>query len=79
MKILKLFSKKKPQITRIASKSVTDTIARAMEEADRIKVIVIVYETLDGDDSPGGLLLQDDVEFSTINWLLDQAKKWVIE
>jgi len=79
MSFLKLFAKKKSPIQRIATQSVTDTIARAMEQADRMERVVIIYETVEGEKSPGGMLVQEDTTFPAINWMLDQAKKWVIE
>jgi hypothetical protein len=73
------FSRKTPRPVFLASKSVTDTIATAMENADKMKTVLIIYESKDGEDVPGGILVQDDVSFSSLNWLVDQAKRWIIE
>jgi hypothetical protein len=77
--ILRLFSRKKSRIERIAPRNVTEAIATAMEEADRIKTIVIIYETVDEDSSEGGIITPEGITSPTLNWLLDQAKKWVLE
>ena len=76
--MLTLF-KKKWKVDRIASKSVTDTLARAMENADKMRNVVVLYDTPEDCDEPGGVFIQEDVAFSSILWLLEQAKKWIIE
>ena len=77
--MLNLFRKKKWKADRIANKSVTEVLARAMEHADRMRTVVVVYDTPEDSDIAGGVIIQEDTTFSSINWMLDQAKKWIIE
>ena len=62
--------------------SVTDTLMRAMEKADRMRTVVVVYDTTDEYEkehgTTGGVIVQDDVKVSTINWMIDQAKRWLL-
>jgi hypothetical protein len=76
--MLSLFQKKK-EWKRLASKSVTETLARAMECADDMDLVVVIYQTKEGCKSPGGVFIQEDTTFSSINWMLDQAKRWILE
>jgi len=74
-----LRKKKTWKADRLASKSVTDVLVRAMENADKMRTVIVIYDTPEECESPGGILLQDDTTFSSILWLLEQAKKWLIE
>ena len=73
-----LFKKKQWKADRLASKSVTDVLAKAMESADKMRTVVVIYDTPEDCDSPGGVFIQEDTTFSSINWMLDQAKKWIL-
>jgi hypothetical protein len=78
--MLSLFKKKKEwKADRLASKIVTETLARAMECADDMDLVVVIYQTNEGCKSPGGVFIQEDTTFSSINWMLDQAKRWILE
>lgn len=60
-------------------KSVTDTLMKAMEKADDMKQVIVIYETHeDNKSASGGIFTQDEMTLSKINWLLDMGKKWVI-
>ena len=59
--------------------SVTDTLVRAMESAERMKHVIVLYETKDGDDSPGGVMTQPNVTLAQMNYLLDLAKHWIFD
>jgi hypothetical protein len=57
---------------------VTDTIAKAMENAEKMKQVIIIYETYeDNKGSSGGILTQDNATLSQMNWLIDTAKYWL--
>lgn len=62
--------------------SVTDTLMRAMEKADRMRTVVVVYDTTDEYEKEhgltGGVIVQDDTKVSVINWMIDQAKRWLL-
>jgi len=61
-------------------KSVTDTLMRAMEHADNMKQVIVLYETHeDCKTSTGGVFTQEDVTLSKINWLLDLGKHWLFD
>jgi hypothetical protein len=65
--------------TRENCEDVTATIARAMETADQMKTVVIVYETYeDNKKSTGGVITQDTATLAQINWLIDMAKAWLM-
>lgn len=58
--------------------SVTDTLMRAMESADKMKQVIILYETHeDNTSASGGVFTQDDMTLAKINWLLDMGKQWL--
>jgi hypothetical protein len=67
------------QFTRENFADVTDTIAKAMENADKMKTVIIIYETYeDIKTSTGGVLTQDSASLSQMNWLIDMAKWWLM-
>lgn len=57
--------------SRLATRDVTDTIAHAMEHADEMKTVVILYETKEGVEHPGGMIIQEDITVSKVSWMLD--------
>jgi len=63
--------------------SATDTLMKAMEKAERMRTVVIVYDTTDEYEKEhgvtGGVIVQEDVKCSAINWMIDQAKRWLLE
>jgi len=66
------------KFTRENFADVTDTIAKAMELAEKMKTVVIIYETYeDNEETSGGVLTQDGATLSQMNWLLDVAKAWL--
>ena len=70
-------TKKHVEFKRINCSSVTETLMRATEQADRMEFVVVLYETHDSEETPGGLITQKDVTLAEVNWLLDQAKVWL--
>jgi len=62
--------------------SVTDTLMRAMEHADRMRTVVVVYDTTDEYEKEhgcsGGVIVQNDTKVSSINWMIDQTKRWLL-
>jgi hypothetical protein len=65
-----------------AGQSATDTLMKAMEKADRMRTVVVVYDTTDEFEKDtgitGGVIVQDDTKVSSINWMIDQAKRWLL-
>lgn len=62
---------------RIAAPTVTECLARAMENADKMKNVIVLYESCEGDPSPGGIMMNDDATLAMMNYLLDLAKSWI--
>ena len=49
-----------------------------MENAEKMKTVIIIYETYeDNKKSSGGILTQETATLSQINWLLDSGKWWL--
>lgn len=64
---------------KIAAKDVTEALARAMELADDMKTVVVIYETKDNvNDRSGGVITNKECEAATMNYLLDRAKHWLL-
>ena len=62
----------------LADKSVTETLMRAIENADGMKHVIVLYETQhDNKASSGGIYTQDEMTLAQINWLLDMGKHWL--
>jgi hypothetical protein len=69
---------KKP-LQKLASKDVTDTLAMAMEHADRMKNILIIYETVDGDEHGAGFMQNDELDLKSANYMCDIFKSYVLQ
>lgn len=63
----------------IAAGSVTTALMQAMEGADKMKSVVIMYETKDDCEEPGGIILSKGQTYADVLWHLEMAKKWAIE
>lgn len=63
----------------LCGKSVTDVLMRAMEHADSMKHVAVVYTTNDDDDATGGFFAQDDIRMDELNWMLDLVKSWIFD
>jgi len=58
---------------------VTETLAKAMEAADDMEYVVVLYSAKKELNRSGGIFTQDDVKCSEINWLFDCGKMWLLE
>jgi hypothetical protein len=68
----------KEDFKRINKSSVTEALMEALENADNMKHVFIVYETIDGNkDSSGGIIAQEDTTLGQLNYLLDKVKAWI--
>lgn len=63
---------------KIASKDVTDTLASAMERADRMKHVLIIYETKEGEKATYGFVMNDEVDLKTANYMADVFKSYIL-
>jgi len=66
-------------VTKLADASVTDVLIKAMERAATMKNVVVVYETIEGEESSGGVLVNEESTVAQINWMIDQAKRWLFQ
>lgn len=69
------------KLQRIASKDVTDSIARAMEKADDMKSVIIIYELRDDYEGRAthGVIIPDDLTMAGANYLMDVGKRWIFD
>ena len=65
-------------MNRINCNDVTETLMRAVEHADKMKYVIVLYESKDDEAVPGGVFTQDDVTLAQMNWLVDGFKHWLI-
>lgn len=64
---------------RIQCTSVTDTLMRAMEKADSMDGVLVLYYRKDGDDTEIGCSLgSDNMKADSVLWLLEQYKIWLL-
>lgn len=64
---------------RINHNTVTAALMDAMEHADTMQRVVILYDTKDGEDHSGGIFAQEDMTLSQMNFMLDRAKHWIFD
>jgi hypothetical protein len=64
---------------RLACNSVTEALMQAMERADDIDHIVILYEKKKEveEDCPYGMFLDGQTDLRTMNYMLDVCKQWI--
>ncbi len=47
-----------------------------------MRTVVVVYDTTDEFEKDtgitGGVIVQDETTVSSINWMIDQAKRWLL-
>ncbi|HXN71513.1 MAG TPA: hypothetical protein VN861_03055 [Candidatus Acidoferrales bacterium] len=68
-----------PNMDRIKCTSVTDTLMKAMERADSMDgVLVLFYKRSDTDQEIGCSFSSDDMRADSTLWLLEQYKAWLL-
>lgn len=72
---LSLFGSELP----LATRDVTQTIAEAMENADRMKHVLIIYSTVDGERAAYGLHNDERLTLKEMNYMVDIAKSWCLQ
>lgn len=75
----KLRSLLQRKMQRIATKDVTDTLALAMENADRMKHCLIIYETIEGESCAYGFMSNEEADLKTANYMCDIFKSYVLQ
>jgi hypothetical protein len=65
----------------LAAEDVTETIATAMQKADVIKTILIVFEYKEDYEGGAthGVIIPDETTIAQANFLVDVAKRWLLE
>jgi hypothetical protein len=67
---------------RIRCTTVTDTLLKAMEKADKMDGVLVLYykksDSAGSDYEVGCSLGSDDMRADAILWLLEQYKAWVL-
>jgi len=63
---------------RILKSTVTEAMMSAMEQAGRIRHVVIIYETVEGEKSTHGVIADEELTTEGANYLLDVGKKWML-
>ncbi len=70
--------KEKVDFKRIECTDATEAIIEALENAGKMKLVLIIYDTKDDEEEEGGMIIQRGVTTASVNWLLDQAKRWLL-
>lgn len=62
---------------RIEKNSVTDVLMDAMENAESMEHVIVLYQTKKDCDSPIGFYTTADTEVAMANYLVDSFKAWM--
>lgn len=65
-------------IKRVAPKTVTDTLAEAMEQADRFKHVLIIAETVEGDELSQMLFANEEITLAQLHYLASIVQQWAL-
>lgn len=57
---------------------VTETIAAAMEHADQMEHVLIIYQNKEDTEISHGFFQNDSMQVQTANYLCDVFKSWII-
>jgi len=62
---------------RINKSSVTDSLLEALENAENMEHVIILYQNKKDQESPMGFITTEDTEVATANYLVDSFKSWL--
>lgn len=62
---------------KIAAKDVTETIAYAMEHADKMEHVLIIYANKTTEQVSFGFFQDEELKVETANYLCDVFKSWM--
>lgn len=65
-------------VKRIQATSVTDAIASAMEKAEDMESVIILYQNKPHCEVSFGFITDPDTSVATTNWLVDTFKAWLL-
>jgi hypothetical protein len=63
---------------RLAEKTITEALAKAMEQADRMKHVVVICETIESDNSSHVIIATEQTSIAQINFMADIVKEWCL-
>jgi len=66
-------------MNKIAAKDVTDALAQAMENADRMKNVLIIWETSDDEKETYGFITNEELTVRDSNFMVDTFKSWLFD
>jgi hypothetical protein len=67
------------EMKHIADKSITETLVRALENADRMKHVIVIFETIDSDPCSGFIFSDGETTLAQMNYMLDCGKQWIFD
>ena len=62
----------------VAKKTVTDALAKAMKQADRLRHVVVIGETIEGDLSSHVLIATRETTIAQMNFMADIVKEYCL-
>lgn len=63
---------------RINKDTATDCLLEAMEHADEMQHVIVIYETKEGNNNTHGAIVTKDSTLAQLGFLLDVTKSWLI-
>lgn len=63
---------------RINKDTATDCLLEAMEHADEMQHVIVIYETKEGNKNTHGAIVTKDSTLAQLGFLLDVTKSWLI-
>jgi hypothetical protein len=65
-------------VKRINKDTATDCLLEAMEHADEMQHVIVIYETKEGNNNTHGAIVTKDSTLAQLGFLLDVTKSWLI-
>ena len=62
---------------RIAVGTATETLIQALENAEQMRHVLILYDTKEGADHDHGMFIDREMDAGCMNYMLDVAKHWI--
>jgi hypothetical protein len=62
---------------RIAVGNASETLITALENAENMRHVLILYDTKDGVDHDHGMFIDKEMDAGCMNYMLDVAKFWI--
>jgi hypothetical protein len=62
---------------RLTCSTVTDALMAAMEEADRMENVIILYDCKPDQENVSGMFVNEGLDTKTVNYMIDCFKAWL--